>query len=457
MSSLELGSASRSPARTIQRRGSFPYARRSRELALPAVRLERLQSYASLVEVDGVVMRYSGSFRANAGERWLILGVLFLARTAMAFQFQSVAAISPVVMNQFGVDLADIGLLISLYLAPGIVVALPGGDIGRRYGDKPVVLLGFALMICGGLMMILASIWPWQLAGRLLAGVGGVLLNVLMSKMVADWFAGKEIATAMAIFVNSWPVGIAFALISLPPLVSIGGATSVHFATSALAGLGLLLIATRYKAPPGRTGLAVGATWPAGLVLRAVVVAGCIWGLYNAALGMVFGFGTAMLTERGWNLTAAGSTISLVLWLVSLSVPTGGIMADRTGRHIAVMLGGFALFAATLVIATRTEFVILSFAALGLVSGISAGPIMSLPAKVLGQDVRAAGMGVYFSVFYAMVVAGPIAAGKIASMAGTSRITFDIGAVMLIGCFVAYWTFKKLSQRQVETRLANPS
>jgi hypothetical protein len=55
-------------------------------------------------------------------------------------------------------------------------------------------------------------------------------------------------------------------------------------------------------------------------------------------------------------------------------------MADRTGRHVAVMLGGFALFAAMLVIATRTEFVILSFAALGLVSGISAGPIMSRPA-----------------------------------------------------------------------------
>jgi hypothetical protein len=32
-----------------------------------------------------------------------------------------------------------------------------------------------------------------------LAGTGGVLLNVLMSKMVTDWFAGKEIATSMAV------------------------------------------------------------------------------------------------------------------------------------------------------------------------------------------------------------------------------------------------------------------
>src|SRR5262249_11280895 len=138
--------------------------------------------------------------------RWTILTLLFVVRLSMAFQFQSVAAIAPLVMNKFGVGLADIGLLISLYLAPGLVIALPGGEIGRRYGDKSAVLVGLSLMVGGGLMMVFASAWLWQLMGRLLAGVGGVLLNVLMSKMVTDWFAGKEIATAMAIFVNSWPV-----------------------------------------------------------------------------------------------------------------------------------------------------------------------------------------------------------------------------------------------------------
>jgi len=44
--------------------------------------------------------------------------------------------------------------------------------------------------------------WTVQIAGRLVAGAGVVLLNVQMTKMVADWFAGREIATAMAIFVK---------------------------------------------------------------------------------------------------------------------------------------------------------------------------------------------------------------------------------------------------------------
>ena len=141
--------------------------------------------------------------------RWGILAVLFAVRATMGFQFQSVAAVAPILMRDAGIGLADIGLLIGLYLAPGIAVALPGGALGRRFGDKTMVLAGLALMGLGGLLMAFWPSWSAQVCGRLLAGLGGVLLNVLMSKMVTDWFAGREIASAMAIFVNSWPVGIA--------------------------------------------------------------------------------------------------------------------------------------------------------------------------------------------------------------------------------------------------------
>ena len=71
-------------------------------------------------------------------------------------------------------------------------------------------------MLIGGLAMALSNSWNMQIAGRLVAGAGGVLLNVQMTKMIADWFAGHEIATAMAIFVNSWPAGIALSLLTLP-------------------------------------------------------------------------------------------------------------------------------------------------------------------------------------------------------------------------------------------------
>ena len=100
------------------------------------------------------------------------LGLLFLVRTTMAFQFESVAAIGPVLQREFNVGLPDIGMLIGLYLLPGVVIALPGGAIGRALGDKRTVLVGCAIMFIGNVIMAFTVVWAVQVGGRLLTGVG---------------------------------------------------------------------------------------------------------------------------------------------------------------------------------------------------------------------------------------------------------------------------------------------
>ena len=46
----------------------------------------------------------------------------------------------------YQVTAADVGLLIGLYLSPGLAIALPGSAIGKFFGDKRAVLAGLALM-----------------------------------------------------------------------------------------------------------------------------------------------------------------------------------------------------------------------------------------------------------------------------------------------------------------------
>jgi predicted MFS family arabinose efflux permease len=102
--------------------------------------------------------------------RWFVLAVLFAVRLTMAFQFQSVAAVAPLLDSAFGASLADIGVLIGLYFAPGIALAIPGGAIGQRFGDKPTVLVALLLMLIGQLAMALSDSWSMQIAGRLVSG-----------------------------------------------------------------------------------------------------------------------------------------------------------------------------------------------------------------------------------------------------------------------------------------------
>src|ERR1700687_5237315 len=363
----------------------------------------------------------------------------------MAFQFQSVAAVAPLLGTQFGVSLADIGILIGLYFTPGVSLALPGGAIWQRIGDKSTVLAALELLLFGGLAMSLSNFWIVQIAGRLVAGAGGVLLNVQMTKMVADWFAGKEIATAMAIFVNSWPAGVALSLLTLPLIGTAYGVGAVYLAVAALIGAGFVLLAAAYQ-PPAKS-VTAAATF-ARLdrhALVAVVAAGLMWGLYNVGFAVIFSFGPSMLVERGWSITAAGSTISIVLWLAVASVPLGGFLADRTRRPEFILVAGCVLFAMLMIALPRRGAVVLTVVALGLVCGQPAGPILSLPARLLRPETRAIGMGIFYTVYYATMMLGPVVGGACAKWAGSAAAAFDFGAAMILACPMLLLGFNRIA------------
>src|SRR5262245_5302499 len=82
-------------------------------------------------------------------KRWIILLVLFLARTAMAYQFQTVGALGPILVDALKIDFVWLGTLIGLYMLPGAAFALPRGLLGQRFGAKNVVLFGLSLMVAG--------------------------------------------------------------------------------------------------------------------------------------------------------------------------------------------------------------------------------------------------------------------------------------------------------------------
>ena len=378
--------------------------------------------------------------------RWGILAVLFAVRSSIAFQFQSVAAMAPLLTGQFGISLADIGVLIGLYFAPGVLLALPGGAIGQRFGDKRTALGALLLMLLGSAMMATAGSWNIQIAGRLIAGAGSVILSVQLTKMLTDWFAGKEIATAMAILVNSWPLGIAVCLLALPWVGTQYGVGAAHLGVAAFAAGGIVLLAILYR-PPADVAVA-STTAPSRLdrnALLAVIAAGLIWGLFNVGFAVIFSFGPAMLVEHGWSIAEAGSTISIVLWISVMSVPLGGFLADRTGRPASIVVASALLTASLMVLLPRSGQVLLIVVALGLISGLPAGPIMSLPARVLQPQTRAIGMGVFFTVFFACMMLGPVIGGACAKWAGSAAAAFDFGAAMILLCPLVLWGFNRIA------------
>ena len=73
--------------------------------------------------------------------RWGVLAVLFFIRATMAVQFQSVAAVAPILSANFGVSLADIGILVGLYSVPGVVLRCPAAPSGSGSATRRLLSL----------------------------------------------------------------------------------------------------------------------------------------------------------------------------------------------------------------------------------------------------------------------------------------------------------------------------
>ena len=182
--------------------------------------------------------------------RWSILAILFLVRTAMGFQFQTVGSLGPVLVDDLSIGYAGFGALIGLYLLPGVILALPGGMLGDRFGPKQVVVAGLGLMVAGGGLLSVSASFAVLALGRLISGAGAILMNVVVTRMVADWFTGREIGTAMAILVASWPLGIALGLVVFAPLAGWIGWQAVMFAAALMCAFNAVLIGIAYRDPP---------------------------------------------------------------------------------------------------------------------------------------------------------------------------------------------------------------
>jgi predicted MFS family arabinose efflux permease len=383
--------------------------------------------------------------------RWFVLAVLFLVRTAMAVQFQSVGSLAPILAQELAFDYATIGSLIGLYMLPGVVIALPGGVLMQRFGAVAIALVGLGAMAAGGALMGASdSFWPMA-AGRIASGTGAVLLNVTLTKMTADWFVGREIVTAMSILIASWPFGIALALIGFVPLASAYGWPAVMNADAAVSLASLALLAVAYRNPPGSANSEI-AKLELNLTGREwllVVLAGAAWGTFNVGYIDIVSFAPGLFVTRGYSLAQASGLISIIGWVMIVSIPLSGYAAEVSRRPYAVTAAGLTLAAASIVLMAAGVAPLAVFAVVAVVIGLPAGPIMALPAQALREESRAPGMGVFYTCYYVAMAVLPGLAGMARDLAGSPAAPVLCAAVMMLAALASLAGFVAVLRRRV--------
>jgi len=382
---------------------------------------------------------------AQMANRWVALAIVFVTRTSMGFQFQAVAAVAPLMVAELQLTWVQVGSLIGLYMLPGAVFALLGGVLGQRFGDRRMVVASLALMVAGGLVTAAAHGFVVAAAGRLVSGAGAVLMNILLAKMIADWFAGRELSTAMGVMLTSWPVGLGIATVTLGALATRSSWRAAVVATALAAALGLVLITIAYRDPP-RPARGAGAEprWVrlSGREIGLAGSGGFAWGCFNASLVAIIAFGPGLLTARGMPLRDAGFIVSLAIWVTMISVPVGGLVADRLGRPSIPILAGSLLAALCTALLPGLAHPLLAFCLVGLAIGAPPGALMALLPKAVASERLATAFGVYYTMYYVVMAAVQLGAGGVRDLFGSAAAPILFAALVMAATIVGFGVFR---------------
>ena len=385
--------------------------------------------------------------------RWVALALIFVTRTSMGFQFQSIGSLAPLVVADLGLSYAQLGTLIGLYLLPGVVLALPGGLIGQRVGDRRAVVASLALMVVGGLLTAWSDSFAGAAAGRLVSGGGSVLMNILLIKITADWFAGREMATAMAVILTAWPVGLGLATATLGSVAMATSWRTAMVVAAVSAALGLIIMAVVFREAPVRAAPGARAA-PDRRDLGLAITSGVAWGAFNASLVGVIAFGPAMLVARGVSLGQAGFEISLAIWVTIVSVPLGGVLSDRVGRPDVFSIGGALAAGALLLALPMMPWAALGLVLVGMLIGGPPGPLTSMLPRALAPERLATGLGVSYTAYYVVMAAAQPLAGWLRDVTGDPATPIRFAAAAMAATIAGVVAFRVIEHRADVTTTA---
>jgi MFS family permease len=382
-------------------------------------------------------------------ERWAMLLVIFFTRTSLGFQFQSIAALTPFLVTAFDISWAQVGLLMGLFMLPGVVFALPGGLLGQRFGSQRVVFAGLGLMIVGGVLVSYAGGFGSAALGRTLSGIGGVLVNIMLARMVADWFRGRELQTSLGLMLAAWPFGMALALMMLAPLALIASWRVAEYATVVAAALALAVMALIYQDPAAAAGaeaVRLRLNVPRRVWVLAIS-AGVGWALLNASIIVVASFAPSFLMSRGASVSHAGLITGAALWISIVSVPLGGLVADRVNRPKLLIVSGCLAAAAGMVAIACAPVPAAWMVVTGILLGLPPSIMMALLPRAVPAEHLATAFGVFYSLFYLGMAVSQTLAGLLRDLTGDPAVPLLFAAALMVFTVPAVALFWRLEAR----------
>ena len=266
----------------------------------------------------------------------LSAAALVLAMITEAIGYGMVAPTLPFMARLTGAGEDQIGLLVGIYAAVGLVAAPWLGTLANRRGHRFIVILGLACLTVASVAFTIAPNYPSLVLARLVQGFGAAGVWVGCLTLAAELSADATMGRSLSWLTGAWSLGFIIG----PALGGIGTLRTPFLVYSVLAacalGVGILGL-------PMTGGHGPAATLPG--ILR-VIRRPNILASGAATLGLAFFFGAVeaflplLVASGGAGQGTAGTTPLAAAGGIAMAGTQEGLVAQRMGIGLLFSIAG---------------------------------------------------------------------------------------------------------------------
>ena len=388
-----------------------------------------------------------------AGYRWKILVMVYVCMLSFALVFQSIPPLLSLIRQDLDISHAQAGLLMSLFALPGIFVAIPGGAISDRFGTRKTGLASLGLMIAGTLIVGTSNSPVQAYAGRVVSGVGGLTLAVVLPQLLSKWFVGRELGLGMGVYNTAMPLGT---ILSLNVFTVMGKGFGWHvptLVTTLVSVVALLVFLLLYREPVEETRKARSKTTVSSASLGlSIWFVGLSWMWFNATLISFITFSSDFLVSRGYEIGSVGFISSLVMVGSLLLSPVVGFFVHRSGRENTFIGVGGLLLASLIFSVPMFPFVVPFFILIGIAASLVPAPTYSLPPKIVKPENLGLAFGIMTACLNIGVLGGPYLVGVARDLTGDYFLGFHLMAffAVLLAITIGLFSFLRVRGRDAQ-------
>jgi MFS family permease len=372
------------------------------------------------------------------------VGVLVFASFFVAVGFGIIAPTIPLFANSFGVNNAQVGLIISAFALARFASGLFSGKLVDKFGERIVYTTGVGFVAVTAFAAALAQSYSQLLIYRAVGGLGSSMFSVAAGSIILRAVDDTRRARALSLYNGSFLIGMMagpviggfLTAISLrAPLLIYG----VLLVISSAAGGFLLrnsVLVARPTEKSAQEKTSLKELFSSKPYLIALIISFC-------TASILFGMSRSILPifmVEDMKSTAGylgiGFTISSIIQ--GLLLLKAGSLSDKNGRRYSAVTGTSLLTLSVLVLVVTVQpWMFLFSMAIG---GLGAAFLSTTPSAIVGDVLKGKG-GQVIAIFQMSGDAGamvaPVALGFIADHYGFRPAFAVSAALMTIALFVA--------------------